>query len=393
MTRPYNVLLMAGSMMAGGSERQTLHLLRHLDRSKFKPHLYLSYAEGELLQQVPDDVEIETFQALRSTWLDALPGSIYRKQVTALRDYIVKQSIDLVYDRTFHMSLIAGPATKGLPTCRVATIVSPPDRDLPATENRFTRLKRWLLVRSYRSADAIVTVSQAVAASASDYYGIDRKCFQTIYSPVDLEAIADAASDNPCEDVSIDSVDVNIACVGRMSKEKGQHHLIDAIAALRDHPVFDCLHVWMVGDGPLRHDLTRQVEELHLQRHIHFVGCRRSAIPVIAQCQVVCVPSSYEGLPNVVLEAMALGVPVIATDVGGTPELLKDQSLGRLVGHGNCQSLADAISQFVEDPESAQQKADNAMQYVRQHHSIEAVIPQIEKLMLGLIESKQKREA
>ncbi|MEZ6086464.1 MAG: glycosyltransferase [Pirellulaceae bacterium] len=297
MARPYNVLLMAGTMMAGGSERQTLYLLRHLDRTKFTPHLYLSYAKGELLEQVPDDVSITSFDAQPTAFLDLLPGFIHRRQVAGLRRYLVEESIDIVYDRTFHMSLIAGPAVQGLRTRRMATIVSPPDQDLPAAEQRFVGLKRRLLSRSYHRADAIVTVSEAVAASAARYYRIPPERFQTIHSPIDLEAIADAASDDLCGDIQLDSVDVNIACVGRMTNEKGQRYLIDAIAALRDHPVFDCLHVWMVGDGPMRQDLIQQAEQLDLRRRIHFVGCRASAIPLMARCQLVCVPSLYEGFP------------------------------------------------------------------------------------------------
>ncbi|QDV14771.1 N-acetylgalactosamine-N,N'-diacetylbacillosaminyl-diphospho-undecaprenol 4-alpha-N-acetylgalactosaminyltransferase [Rosistilla oblonga] len=385
MARPYNVLLMAGSMDGGGSERQTLHLLRHLDRQRFAPHLFLCYRQGSLLDQIPDDVPVTAFWDQHRSPRLCVPGAIHRMQVRALRDLIIANKIDLIYDRTFHMSMLASPAARGLQCGRVATIVSPPDRDVPAAETRFVAVKRWLLRRSYRRADAIVTVSQAVADAAARYYGIDRRRFQTIHSPVDLQAIRnEAASANG--DPAIDPVDVNIACVGRMTEEKGHRFLIDAIDSLRDHPVFDCLQLWMVGDGPLRSALTARVRELKLDRQVHFVGQRASAVPIIAQCQLACVPSLYEGLPNVVLESMALGVPVIATTAGGSPELFGDRTFGDLVAPGDSAALASAILQFAEEPESAQEKSIQAKQHVCDKHSIEAVVPRIEQVMLSVIE-------
>ncbi|QDV71478.1 N-acetylgalactosamine-N,N'-diacetylbacillosaminyl-diphospho-undecaprenol 4-alpha-N-acetylgalactosaminyltransferase [Rosistilla carotiformis] len=385
MARPYKVMLMAGSMDGGGSERQTLNLLRHLDRQRFTPHLFLCYRQGSLLDQVPDDVPVFSFWDHHRCPRVSLPGTIHRMQVRSLRDEIMSRKIDLVYDRTFHMSMLAYPATRGLQCGRVATIVSPPDRDVPSVERRFVAVKRWLLARSYRRANAIVTVSQAVADAAAGYYGIDRRRFQTIHSPIDLQAIQREAATG-AEDLVIDPVDVNIACVGRMSEEKGHRFLIEAIDSLRDHPVFDCLHLWMVGDGPLRSALAAQVDELKLERQVHFVGQRPSAVPIIAQCQLVCVPSLYEGLPNVVLESMALGVPVIGTTAGGSPELFGDRTFGELVPPGDSRALASAILQFAEEPESAQAKSIQAKQHVCDRHSIEAVVPQIEQVMLSVVE-------
>ena len=106
----------------------------------------------------------------------------------------------------------------------------------------------------------------------------------------------------------------------------------------------------------------------------------------MSKCQLVCVPSLYEGFPNVVMEAMALGVPVIAGDAPGSAELLKGEKFGDLVPRDNVSELANAIIRFAENPEVSLEKAAVAKQYVRSQHSIGAIVPTIERLMLRHLE-------
>ena len=384
MPRPHKILLMSGSMDGGGSERQVLYLLKHLDRERFAPHLFLSYQRGELLDEIPDDVTVTAFWDKYEQPAVKVPGRVHRAQVRFVRELMLREKFALLYDRTFHMSLIARPAVRGLRVGRVAAIVSPPDQDLPGTEHRFVAIKKWLLRRSYSSADRIVTVSNAVAECASKFYGIQRADFTTIHSPIDIEALDSSAS--PLPEQSIDPVDVNIACIGRMTKEKGHHMMLEAIGAIKEHPVFDCLKVWMVGDGPLRSELEALANNLGLSERVHFTGKLPSAAPVLSRCQLVCCPSKYEGLPNVVLEAMALGVPVIASNVGGTSELLGQQEFGTLIPPGNAGILSSAITSFAEHHEHAQDKAIKAKEQIRSLWSIPAVMPKIESLLLDVLE-------
>ena len=384
MALPHKILLMSGSMDAGGSERQTLYLLQHLDRGRFEPHLVLMYRRGPLLAQIPSDVPVTAFWDSVTPGRFAIPGSIHRRQVRFLRDYVRRENVDLVYDRTFHMSMIAGPALRGEPCRRVSTIVCPPDEDLPHSETRFLSFKRRLLARSYREADRVLTVSQAVAESAAEYYRLPIERFETLYSPIDLNSLDDSV-DQATEFV-IDPVDINIACVGRLSSEKGQRHLIEAAHALRDHDAFDSIHIWFVGDGPDRESLQSMVEERGLGEHFHFTGRLPSAAAVMASCQLVVVPSLYEGLPNVVLESMALGIPVIATDAGGTPELLDGGRFGALVASSSGQAIADQIARFVEEPEDALGKAQRAGEHVRSQHSIEHVLPKVEAVFQDVLQ-------
>ena len=146
---PRRVLFMISSMRGGGSEQQTLLLLQHLDRSQFVPHLYLTERAGDLLPRVPADVTIHAYGDQTREPMVYVPGRMLHRQSQDLSELLERHSIDVIYDRTFHMTLVAGPAARQCRIPRVSTIVSPPELALPMVERRFIWLKRRRLARAY----------------------------------------------------------------------------------------------------------------------------------------------------------------------------------------------------------------------------------------------------
>ena len=119
---PHRVLLMISSMRGGGSERQTLLLLRYLDRARFTPHLYVTEKTGGLMPHVPDDVVVHSFSDAEPKGGIYFPGRMMRRQEAYLRNLLRENAIDVIYDRTFHMTMIAGPAAAKVDVPRVSTI-------------------------------------------------------------------------------------------------------------------------------------------------------------------------------------------------------------------------------------------------------------------------------
>jgi len=355
--QPLRVLVMISSMDGGGSERQTLLLLQHLDRLRFAPELYVLRRCGSLLPQVPVDVPIHTFEdaASREHWPTSrhpaqsafrrlqtlasrgcqrlpLPGKIHRRQISDVARVMAAQQIDVVYDRTFHMSLIAAEAARYDRVPRVSTIVSPPSRAVPLNAGRFIRLKRKRLRRAYRESAAAIAVSHATARDAAAYYCLPRHRFRVISNPVDTQALARIVSshDRPLRDQRY-----TIACVGRISVEKGQSELLLALAHLRTHyPDFPLPKIWFLGDGPLRDRLTQETKRLDLSSSVEWLGHVDHPAPWIAAADALCIPSHFEGFPNVMLEAMALGVPVIARSIDAV------RSLGRIAKDPSIRGLS-----------------------------------------------------
>lgn len=380
---PHRVLLMISSMRGGGSEQQTLLLLRHLDRSRFTPHLYLTEKTGELMSRIPDDVIIHSFDDVEPTGGIYFPGRVLRRQVRHLQDLIARNSIDVIYDRTFLMTMIAGPASRRAGVPRVSTIVSPPERALPRVESRFVGLKRRRLAKAYRQASSVVAVSQQAAQSAERYYWLPSGAVRVVHNPVDAESIRKSVGAvKPGRDERL-----TLVCVGRMTEEKGHRDLVSAVIRTQSHWPEDSspLRLWMVGDGPLRGELESQWNHGKGQHTIEFLGTQTNPTTFMAVADALVLPSHFEGMPNAVLESMAVGTPVIATRAGGTVELERDEPTILWAEPNDAKSLASAIVQFARDRDSACARADAATALIQSHHDVHAVTREIEDIMTAAL--------
>ncbi len=375
------VLLMISSMRGGGSERQVLLLLRHLDRQKFAPELYVTEPVGDLMSLVPSDVPVHAYEDTARFGGLYWPGRALSRQVHFLRDLIRDRDIDVVYDRTFHMSLIAGPAAKAIGVPRISTIVSPPELALPAVETKFVWLKRRRLARAYRDSRTVVAVSRQAAASAESYYDLPTAAIQVIPNPVDVEQLRTDAAAGSLDDENDDRL--TMVCVGRMTAEKGHHDLITAIELAETNwgAELPSLRLLMIGDGPLRAELQGRCSSRSERHQIEFLGVQANPAPFIAAADALVLPSHFEGMPNVVLEAMALGTPVIATRCGGTVELEHDQPTILWADPQHPPSLAAALISFAKDPHSARVRAQNAQVMIDQYHDVHNTTRQIEALL------------
>jgi len=146
-----------------------------------------------------------------------------------------------------------------------------------------------------------------------------------------------------------------VGAVGRLSVEKGHRYLIDAAPMLV--PQIPALRFVLLGEGRERPELEKQVVRLGMRERVVFAGFQTDVRPWIQACDVIANPSLTEGMPNAVLEAMALGTPVVATAVGGVPEMIQDQVSGLLVPPGDPAALASAILDLFANPSRAAQLA------------------------------------
>jgi glycosyltransferase involved in cell wall biosynthesis len=167
-----------------------------------------------------------------------------------------------------------------------------------------------------------------------------------------------------------------IICVGRLSPEKAQSGLIDAFATLAArHPGWRLV---LVGDGPDRQALEQQVERSGLGDRVEFVGRlpERATLVAIARSDLLVLPSFMEGLPVVLMEAMALGVPVVSSNVAGIPELIDHGTTGLLFPASDWNALSAAIERMITDPAQGRQMAAMAKQRIAAEFDINrAVVP------------------
>lgn len=198
---------------------------------------------------------------------------------------------------------------------------------------------------AYRRADAVVAVSRAVAEDVSRCLHLDRTRVEVIYNPVISPELFIRAAD-PCPHPWLEDGPPVVVAAGRLADQKDHASLFAAMSRVRRHADARLI---VLGDGPLRSDLERLRSELDLEDAVLLPGQVANPYPWLGRARVVASSSTYEGLPTALVEALALGVPVVATDAGGTRELLDGGRFGRLVPPRRPGTLAMAILSALSD--------------------------------------------
>ncbi len=145
------------------------------------------------------------------------------------------------------------------------------------------------------------------------------------------------------------------------------------------------MELWLVGDGPLRPVVEKTVVEMGLEGRVLFLGVRNDVPKLLAASDVLVLSSEYEGVPLTVLEAMAAGKPVIATAVGGVPELVEDGVTGILVPPRNPEALAQGILRLAKDADLRQRMGKAAQQWALERFDIARTAREYEALYLRLL--------
>jgi len=167
--------------------------------------------------------------------------------------------------------------------------------------------------------------------------------------------------------------------VGRLAPTKGPSYLIKAFVNIKEK--MPKAHLILLGAGPLKEELQQQVAEASVYQSVHFLGYRNNIEVLLKAMDVFVLSSIAEGMPRAILEAMAAGVPCIATEVGGIPEIISDNNVGVLVPPKDSEALAEEMIKLAKMPEKKQQKfVDNARQKVYSCYSHKVVMRKLENI-------------
>lgn len=177
-----------------------------------------------------------------------------------------------------------------------------------------------------------------------------------------------------------------VASIGRLSREKGHADFLEALALARARGAQ--VSAVLAGDGPARAELEAQSHTLGLREVVHFPGYVDRPDRLLEETDLLVLPSHTEGLPNVVLEALAMDVPVLATRVGGTPEIIEDGVHGRLVPPRAPQVLAEALADFVAAPEAWRHMARRGRDLVERQFDFKARTRRLEDLYVELVQER-----
>ncbi|MCK4513518.1 glycosyltransferase, partial [bacterium] len=220
-------------------------------------------------------------------------------------------------------------------------------------------------------------------------FGVPASKVESVGTGVDLRRIADArVGEELTRELQIAGRTV-VGIVAKLSPVKGHEHFLRAAAGIAK--AHDDVAFLVVGDGPRRQMLTEMAKELEIEDAVVFAGARDDVPSLLKLMDVFVLSSLSEGSPNAVLEAMAAGLPVIATDVGGLPDIVIDGESGILVPPGDWEALEKAITELLADPERAAAMGRMGLANAADKHDIEKVVRRVEGIMDRLLDLPRGR--
>lgn len=238
------------------------------------------------------------------------------------------------------------------------------------SENAKVRVYNWIDNCLQRWADVTVLVSENQRNAI--FGGLDRQRVRVLHNAVDLEhPVKTSPQTKPLhERLGVEPNVKVIVVVGRLSPEKGVDVFIRALHIVKQ----SCpgVHGLIVGEGQERAALMDLVSQLGLAKNVFFAGFTDTPGDYMIEADIIVLPSRSEGIPNVALEAMALGKAIVATAVGGTPEVVEQEQSGLLVPSEQPEAMAQAILQLCTNEELANRLRSGARTRVRGHFSVEA---------------------
>ena len=335
--KPYKILHIIGGGEIGGAEQHVLTLLTGIDRTRFTPHLIcLTHGPFAALAR-ENEILTRTIPMHFPIDLSPLPG---------LLRWARQKEIKLIHTHGSRANLLGRLAARWLGVPCLSTVHSSLAHDYvsPWSARMALGLDRLTLPLT----SGIITVSEYLAEEVALRGGRNPETIYNGQAPISFDNRS-SARDQFRLKWGIPAEALVIGTIGRLHPAKGQIHLIKAVTQLRSK--FPNLHLLLIGDGPLRQDL-----ELELKRSTvpyTLTGYLPQAYKALPAMDLFVLPSVSEGMGLVLLEAMQAGVPIVASAVGGIPEIVRNGKDGLLVTSGDVAGLSHACSEIIANPDLA----------------------------------------
>ncbi len=356
------VLFLIPTLTGGGAERVIVTLLRHLDRAKFSLALaVVDTRQAVFRDDVPADVEFIDLGCSRVRHaLPRIVGLIWRRRP------------DVVFSTLGHLNLALAILRRLLPwgprfLARETIVVS---RNLAALKRPW--LWSWAYRRYYANHDKLICQSRDMRDDLVNHFGFPLEKTVLIHNPIDIRRVRELASAPLADAGERPPGSIALIAAGRLERQKGFDLLIQAMALCGKQ----VLHLTLLGEGPLRPKLEALALSLGIREQVRFLGFKANPYPYFAQADALVLSSRYEGFPNVVLEALACGTPVIALPApGGVREILDGCPGCHLAAEVTAAALAEVLAAFVPGRRLA---ADAAAPY-----ALEPILAEYERELLA----------
>jgi L-malate glycosyltransferase len=354
--RPVPIAVVMTSFEPGGTERQMIEMVRRLDPSRWEVHLACFRAKGTWFQRAAEaaasvaEFPVHSFRTPRIV-----------RHIRAFAGWCRARRIALVHTTELYSNIF------GLPAAALAAV---PVRIANRREINPDKTPAQIAMQraAYACAHRIAANSRAAAARLERERVPARK-ISVVPNGLDLRQFSLRVRRGPLRKVIV---------VANLRREKGHDVLIDAAGSVLDrHPD---ARFEVVGGGPEQAALLDRVRARGIQHAFSFLGHRDDVAARLAGADIFVLPSRSEAFPNAVLEAMAAGLPIVASAVGGIPELLADNCTGLLVPPGDPASLSARLCQLMEDSSLGSRIGDSARSEAQSRYSFDRMVAEFDRI-------------
>jgi glycosyltransferase involved in cell wall biosynthesis len=360
--KKYRVAYLIYSRMVGGSEMVAANLANHLDRNVFDPIILFLYPEPGEMEEILLRLNIPSFRCDMTRWKKPFRFFFLSRIMKNL-------AVDILH--IHHVALYSVTEPCLYFSCLKGVVV---------TEHAGYSISRSAdLQSSCRRAalktDFLTVVSENLKKYFVDSLAIPPHRIAVIPNGIDTNRYMPSDRKGSLQDYLPPEFDGSVLItVGRLAEAKDHFTLLRAAKILKEKNI--SFFLFIAGDGELREVLDAEKEKMELNDTVCFLGTRTDVSDLLNESDVFVLPSKREGLPMVLLEAMATGLPVISSDVGGIGEVIENGKNGILVDAGNEHQLADAISELLSNDKKMKQLGQSGRDQVLKKYSLDMISTQ-----------------
>jgi len=384
----FNIFYLVTTFEKDGPGNVLLNSLKKIDRKQFNPIVACLYKGGNLEKDI-GELGIKTFNLNMSS---PLRGWLDLKTIFLLSKLFKADEVDIVHTHLVRATVFGGIASILANIPFVATVHNMEEyfRD----KNIFSLAVRVIEHNVLKHASKIVCVSNGVREYLLHHYNkIDKEKVLTIHNGVDPSLFANQVNKDILHaEFNIPDKTIIVGCIARLHRQKGIIYLLQAAKEI----ILTCsnqnIKFVIIGDGEEKEDLYNFVKGNNLQNYIIFTGYRKDVLMLMPEFDIFVLPSLWEGLPMALVEAMATGLPCIATDVSGNSEIVVDRVTGFIVPPRSPIAISDAIKILIGNRNLRRSMGCNGCTRVINEFSAQKMAKEYEKVYLKILEEKNAKE-
>lgn len=362
---PLRVVFFVGRLTVGGAERVTSTLLTNLNRRNFAPELAL--VRDRIEYDLPPDVRVRCLEREHGLW----PVAKTVQTIGWLRRWLAADPPDVVVSMFSHYNLPTGSAiaSSRQNVAWIARVANSPTKIEAGPHALWARMV-------YPWARCIIANSAGLADGFRQHHRSPAWPVLHVPNPLDLEYVYRSAAEEPKFSLPASPI---VVAAGRLAPQKRYDVMLQAFGRISSHTG---AHLVILGDGPQRTALQELITKLGLSDRVTLAGFHNNPHPIIARASLFLLTSDYEGSPNALLEAQALGIPAVSTQCPfGPDEIIDDGTTGYLAACGDADAIADGALRVLTAPDGGRAMGSSARERISARFGLATTLPAWERTL------------